>query len=124
MSKLVCIMGYENVGSIERGEISPGYRYSIDKIIVRMSDERRLTRYAVCVNGCWNSNQTLTLKEARAEVAMLKKEATFITESDVREYARIHGKDGAYFLLMLGGCEACSFPYERWCELVKEYKPK
>jgi hypothetical protein len=64
-----------NTGSIERGKISPAVWYSIDKIIVKLSDGRRLTRYAVCINGCWKSNQQMTLREARTEVEQLKREA-------------------------------------------------
>ena len=61
-----------NTGSIERGNISPEKWYSIDKIIVKMASGKRLTRYAVCVNGCWKSNQQMTLREARDNVSTMR----------------------------------------------------
>ena len=64
-----------NEGVLERGKISNKDWYTIDIITVKMSDGTRKRRYAVCVNGRWNSNQQMTLREARAEVDKLKEEA-------------------------------------------------
>ena len=72
---LDCIMCISNVGSIERGKIAGRSLYSIDKVILKMASGKRLTRYAVCINGCWNSNQQMTLREARDMVSRLKKDA-------------------------------------------------
>lgn len=72
---LDCIMCISNVGSIEKGRISDAAWYTIDKVIVKMASGKRLTRYAVCVNGCWKSNQQMTMREARDMVSRLKKEA-------------------------------------------------
>ena len=69
--QIICI---ENVGSIERGTISPGKWYTIDKIILKTVDGKRKTRYAVCENGTWKTNQRLTLREARNRVAELHEE--------------------------------------------------
>ena len=66
---LRCIMGITNEGRFERGKFANGQWYSIDNITVKMSDGKRLKRYAVCLNGRWNSNQMMTLREARAEIA-------------------------------------------------------
>lgn len=75
MSMVVSAICLSNVGSVETGRIDRNKWYSIDKVIVKMSDGRRLTRYAVCVNGCWKSNQQMTKREARKEVQKLKEEA-------------------------------------------------
>ncbi|MBR2681342.1 MAG: hypothetical protein IKE23_11450 [Exiguobacterium sp.] len=72
---LRCIMSITNEGRFERGTLADGRWYSIDNITLKMSDGKRLKRYAVCVNGRWNSNQTMTLREARAEVQRFKDEA-------------------------------------------------
>lgn len=69
VERVICL---SNVGTIERGRISPESIYAIDKIIVKTASGKRYTRYAVCVDRCWKSNQQMTLREARAEVARLK----------------------------------------------------
>ena len=68
-------MCISNVGSIEKGRISDAAWYTIDKVIIKMASGKRLTRYAVCTNGRWNSNQQMTLREARGMVSRLKKDA-------------------------------------------------
>ena len=78
MGMVIAPICLHNVGSIERGRISPESTYSIDKIIVKMSDGKRLTRYAVCVDHCWKSNQQMTLREAREEVSRMQDD--FITK--------------------------------------------
>ena len=70
-----CVMCITNEGTFEKGRISDSQWYTIDNITLKMSDGRRLKRYAVCVNGRWNSNLQMSLREARAEVARLKEEA-------------------------------------------------
>ena len=75
MSMLDCIICTWNKGSIERGWISGSTWYTIDLIELKTSRGKRYTRYAVCVNGRWKSNQQLSLREARAEVRRLKDEA-------------------------------------------------
>ena len=70
-----CIMCITNEGTFEKGRISNSEWYTIDNITLKMSDGKRLKRYAVCVNGRWKSNQQMTLREAREEVARLKEEA-------------------------------------------------
>ena len=49
---------------------------TIRKVIYKMSNGKRLTRYTVCTgNVLWDSKDNYTLKEARAEVARLREEA-------------------------------------------------
>lgn len=72
---LDCIMCITNEGHLERGIIDGFAWYTIDIITVKMASGKRFRRYAVCVNGRWNSNQQMTLREARAEVRRLKDEA-------------------------------------------------
>jgi hypothetical protein len=72
MAMVIAPICFSNVGSIERGRISPESTYSIDKVIVKMSDGKRKTRYAVCVDHCWKSNQQMTLREAREEVSRMQ----------------------------------------------------
>ena len=72
MGMVIAPICFSNVGSIERGRISPESTYSIDKVIVKMSDGKRKTRYAVCVDHCWKSNQQMTLREAREEVSRMQ----------------------------------------------------
>ncbi len=75
MSMVVGTLGVTNTGHIESGRIDSGKWYTVDRIIVKLSNGQRLTRYAVCVNGCWKTNQRMTLREARSEVARLREEA-------------------------------------------------
>ena len=75
MKMLDCVMCITNKGVFERGRISDGAWYTIDLIELKTRFGRRLTRYAVCVNGRWKSDQQMTLREARAEVQRLKGEA-------------------------------------------------
>ena len=72
---LDCVMCITNEGHFERGWISGGTWYTIDRITVKMASGKRFKRYAVCVNGTWKTNQQMTLREARAEVKRLKDEA-------------------------------------------------
>ena len=72
---LDCIMCITNEGTFEKGRISSSKWYTIDNITLKMRSGKRLKRYAVCVNGRWNSDQQMSLREARAEVARLKEEA-------------------------------------------------
>ena len=69
-----CIMCITNEGVLERGNICGGHWYTIDRITVKMRSGKRLKRYAVCHNGRWQSNQTMTLREAREEVTRLREE--------------------------------------------------
>ena len=71
---LDCIMCISNTGILERGWIGDGHWYTIDNIVLKMKSGKRLKRYAVCVDGCWKSNQQMTLREARAEVSRLQEE--------------------------------------------------
>lgn len=68
---VICIT---NEGIFEKGKLDEKSWYTIDRVTLKTSDGKRLTRYAVCVNGRWNSNQQMTLREARAEVERLKQE--------------------------------------------------
>lgn len=70
-----CVMCITNKGTFERGRISDGSWYTIDIIELKTRHHRRLIRYTVCVNGRWNSDQQMTLREARAEVQRMKDEA-------------------------------------------------
>ena len=74
MTNLCCIMCISNDGILERHELGNGHWCTIDKITLKLSDGRRLRRYAVCENGRWKSNQQMTLREARSEVERLKQE--------------------------------------------------
>ena len=64
-----------NKGIVERGRISVSEWYTIDLIEIKMSSGKKRTRYAVCINGRWQTNQQMTLREARAEVQRRKDEA-------------------------------------------------
>ena len=75
MRMLDCIMCITNKGTLERGRISGATWYTIDLIELKMRSGKRLTRYAVCVNGTWKTNQQMTKREARAEVQRMKEEA-------------------------------------------------
>ena len=66
------IMCITNNGILERGWLDGGNWYTIDNITVKMSNGKRLKRYAVCENGTWKSNQTMTLREARTVVEELR----------------------------------------------------
>ena len=70
-----CIMCISNKGILERGKISDAAWYTIDLIELKMASGKRLTRYAVCVNGTWKTNQQMSKRDARAEVQRLKDEA-------------------------------------------------
>lgn len=72
---LRCIMSITNEGTFERGKLPDGRLYTIDNITLKMSDGKRLKRYAVCLNWCWKTNQIMSLREAREEVQRLKDEA-------------------------------------------------
>ena len=66
---VICL---SNVGIVERGRITPDDWYTIDKIIVKKANGKRYTRYAICINGRWQTNQKMTWREARTEVDSLK----------------------------------------------------
>lgn len=71
---LDCVMSITNTGIFERGQISPVKWYTIDKVILKMRSGKRLTRYAVCINGCWKTGQQMTLREAREQVRQARAE--------------------------------------------------
>lgn len=69
------VIGITNEGHIEKGRIDGRTWYTIDRLTLKTVSGKRLTRYAVCVNGTWHTNQRISLREARAEVQRLKDEA-------------------------------------------------
>ena len=72
MAKVENVVGIYNMGAIESGRFSPVEWYTIDRIVLKTRDGRRVTRYAVCVNGCWKSSEQMTLREARERVAWIR----------------------------------------------------
>ena len=127
MGMVIAPICFSNVGSIERGRISPESTYSIDKVIVKMSDGKRKTRYAVCVDHCWKSNQQMTLREAREHIAQLKHDYSRpnfkpITADGLREYAKQHGNRAAHDLLLLGGYGCLEGTCKDYDELLKEFE--
>lgn len=116
-----------NEGTHERGELSKGHWYTIDDITLKMSDGRRLKRYAVCVDGRWESNQQMTLREARAEVERLKHEYsvpqfTPLSIAEMREIAAEKGAEQAYNLLLIGGYGFIEGTCKDYDELLKEFE--
>jgi hypothetical protein len=73
---VICV---SNVGIIERGRITQDDWYTIDKIILKKVNGKRSVRYAVCINGCWETNQRMTWREAREKVSELR--SSFIARS-------------------------------------------
>lgn len=64
-----------NDGVVERGKLSDGTLFTIDKITLKMSNGKRYRRYAVCVNGVWKSYEYMSWREALAKVRQMEKEA-------------------------------------------------
>ena len=127
MSRLLCIMCITNEGTYEKGRIDDRHLYTIDRITVKMSDGRRLKRYAVCVNGRWESNQQMTLREARQKVEELKQEYTKpefkpVPEAVLREYASLHGAQAAHDLLLLGGYGMFAGTGKEYDALLEEFR--
>ena len=92
-----------------------------------MSDGGRLRRYAVCVNGRWNSNQTMTMREAREYIEQLRQEYNKpafepVTVDAMRKYAKTHGAKSAHDLLLLGGYGFLAGTCKEYDELLKEFE--
>lgn len=57
---------------VQWGDIYPGrVKYSINKVTLKRADGKRLTRYAVLINGKWSSSEHYKLPEAREYVRKL-----------------------------------------------------
>ena len=124
---LSCVMCVTNAGHLESGKLSKDHWYTIDNIIVKMSDGRRLKRYAVCVDGKWKSNQRMTLREARETVESLKRDYsrpafTPLTIAQMREIAKKNGAEQAYNLLLLGGYGFIEGTCKDYDDLLNEFK--
>ena len=116
-----------NEGTQERGRLSRNHWYTIDRITLKMSDGKRVRRYAVCVDGRWNTNQWMTLKDARKKVECLKKDYLTpvykpVTKEAVREYARKCGNKAAYNLMLLGGYGFMEGNCRDYDELLEEFR--
>lgn len=127
MSMLEAVICISNVGSIERGTLGSNTPYSIDKVIVKMSSGRRLTRYAVCVNHTWESNQQMTLKEAREAVARLRDDFEIrpfkpIPIAEMRKVAKEQGYEQAYNILLIGGYGFIEGTVKDYDELLEEFR--
>lgn len=70
-----CVLCIGNDGVVERGKLSDGTLFTINKITLKMSDGKRRRRYAVCVNGVWKSHEYMSWREALAKVRQMEKEA-------------------------------------------------
>ena len=101
------IISMTNTGAVQSGCISPRpchiigadgkwrliHHFTIDRIICKTVDGKRLTRYAVCVDGVWHSNQRMTLREAREHVEQLR--ADFLTSNPgIAHMAEVWDKRG------------------------------
>ena len=124
---LNCIMCITNEEIIERGRFDAHNWYTIDRITLKMSDGRRLRRYAVCVNGRWESNQHFTMREARARVKELRRDygkPAFkpVTVDAMRQYAQEHGARSAHDLLLLGGYGFLEGTCREYDDLLEEFR--
>lgn len=60
--------------SVQHGEICPGrVNYSINKVTLKCADSRRLTRYAILLNGVWKSNEYYKWRETLLHLRDLSK---------------------------------------------------
>ena len=124
---LRCIMCVTNEGTFERGRLDAKHWYNIDRITLKMSDGKRLRRYAVGVDGSWNSSHQMTLREAREKVESLKHDYsrpvfTPLTVAQMREIAKAQGAEQAYNLLLLGGYGFIEGTCKDYDDLLKEFE--
>ena len=116
-----------NEGILEKGKLDNRHWYTIDRITLKLSNGKRLKRYAVCVDGRWDSNQQMTLREARTFVEQVRREYNKpafepVTADAMREYARSHGNSSAHDLLLLGGYGFFAGTCKEYDELLKEFE--
>ena len=124
---LDCIMCITNEGILERFSLDGGHWCTIDRITLKMSSGKRLKRYAVCVDGHWKSNQQMSLKEARAEVELLKDDYSVkkfkpLTIDEMRRVAKEKGAEQAYNILLIGGYGFIEGTCKDYDELLKEFE--
>lgn len=124
---LRCVLSVTLAESVESGRFEDGCPYSINRLVLKLSDGGRLTRYAVCVNNCWKSSkdEEFTLHEARQKVEELRKlhkRFRRFTVEDLRGYAKQHGNMAAHDLLLLGGYGCLEGTCRDYDELLKEFQ--
>ena len=127
MSRVDGIVCITNEGIYESGQFDKDHWYTIDKITLKMSDGRRLRRYAVCENGCWKSSQYISLREAREYVDNLRREYRKpkfkpLTIAEMRQIEKEEGSEQAYNLLLLGGYGFIDATVKEYDELLEEFR--
>lgn len=123
MSMIDCIMCITNEGIFLGGRFQDGVTWTIDKITLRMTSGRRLRRYAVRVDGVWDSDDRMSLREARAKVERLRelhRRFRPLQKADLLKYAEAHGNTAARDLLLLGGYASFAGSCREYDELLKE----
>ena len=125
MSMIDCIMCVTNEGTFDRGRFEDGIPWTIDNITLKMASGKRLRRYSVCVNGCWSSNDLMSLREARAKVSVLRehhKKFVPVTAEEMLQIAKESGAECAYNILLIGGYDFFAGTCREYEELLKEFE--
>lgn len=123
MSMIDCIMCVTNEGIFDSGWFEDGVIWSIDKITLKTSSGRRLRRYAVRVDGVWNSGDRMSLREARAKVERLRERHNKfvpVTAEEMRQIAKERGAETAAGILLIGGYDFFAGTCREYDELLKE----
>lgn len=121
---IICIT---NEGIFEKGKLDAKNWYTIDRITLKTVDRKRLTRYAVCQNGRWISNQHMTLREAREFVERLKYDYSKpvfkpIPIDEMWKIAKEKGVEQAYNILLLGGYGFIEGTCKDYDELLHDFE--
>ena len=129
MSQVQAVIGITNEGIHERFNLPHGHVVTIDRLTLKLTDGKRLRRYAVCVDGRWRSapDNELTLREARERVEQIKHDysrPTFkpLTIDEMRQIAEDKGTEQAYNLLLLGGYGFIEGTCKDYDDLLAEFK--
>ena len=102
-------------------------KYRLCRIHLKKTSGKRLLRYAICVNGCWKSNEWYTLKEAHEEIARRKAGCEIrpfkpLPIAEMRKVAAEKGYEQAYNILLLGGYGFIEGTVKDYDELLKEFE--
>ena len=129
MSQVQACISVTNEGIYEWFYLPKGHVVTIDRLTLKMTDGKRVRRYAVCVDNCWRSarDNELTLRQARAKVEQIKHDYSRpafkpLTIEEMRQVAREKGTEQAYNLLLLGGYGFIEGTCKDYDDLLEEFK--
>lgn len=131
MSQVQAVISVTNEGTHERFFLPRGHIVTIDRLTLKMTDGKRLKRYAVCLDGSWKSchSNELTLREAREKVEQLKHDYSRpvfkpLSIDRMRQYERDNGAQAAHDLLLLGGYGFIEGTCKDYDDLLNEFRSR